>query len=315
MADGAGNREALDPRSLRKNPNNPRRYFNDEQLDLLKTSIQEISILVPLIVYEDPEEAQRYVLMDGERRWRCALDLGLDEVPVNVIPTPSPLENLVRMFNIHSVREEWPLISIALSLREVINISGEDMESRLAEMTGLTRSTVRRAKRLLGLPSSELTLIQNEAHLDRAQQVHREDLYLEIEAAESVVRNELPEIGDRYPRDEIIRKFAEKREQGTLRAVTEFRDIGKLVKAADNDLVRREDVLRAVSTLIVDVDATPSRVFNEFAAGAYEQQSAARKAELLRETLDAVTITGEISAGFRTALEALQATIQRLLGQ
>jgi ParB family transcriptional regulator, chromosome partitioning protein len=314
MADGAGNREALDPGSLRRNPNNPRRYFNDEQLDLLKTSIQEIGILVPLIVYEDPEKAQHYVLMDGERRWRCALDLGLDEVPVNVIPVPSQLENLVRMFNIHSVREEWPLISIALSLREVIEISGEDMESRLAKMTGLTRSTVRRAKRLLGLPSAELTLIQDEAHLDRSQQVHREDLYLEIEAAESVVRSELPEISERYPRDQIIRKFAEKREQGTLRAVTEFRDVGKLVKAADDDLVAREDVVRAVSTLIEDVDATPSSVFDQLAAGAYEQQSAARKAELLRDTLNAVAVTSEMSAGLRAALEALQATIQRLLG-
>jgi hypothetical protein len=151
--------------------------------------------------------------------------------------------------------------------------------------------------------------------LDRTQQVHREDLYLEIEAAESVVRSELPEIGERYPRDQIIRKFAEKREQGTLRAVTEFRDVGKLVKAADDDLVGRDDVVRAVSSLIEDVDATPSRVFDELAAGAYEQQSAARKAELLRDTLDAVSVTGEMSAGLRAALEALQVTIQRLLGE
>jgi ParB family chromosome partitioning protein len=307
MANGAGQREALDPGALRENPNNPRRYFNDEQLDLLKTSIQEIGILVPLIVYEDPEEPQRYVLMDGERRWRCSLDLGLDEVPVNVIPVPSPLENLVRMFNIHSVREEWPLISIALSLRQVIEISGENMESRLAEMTGLTRSTVRRAKRLLGLPSTELGLIQDEAHLDRAQQVHREDLYLEIDTAESVVRSELPEVGGRYPREQIIRKFAEKRERGKLRAVTEFRDVGKLVKAAENDLVGRDDVIQAVTTLIDDVDATPSEVFREFAAGAYQ--------ELLRETLEEATIGAELSSGLREALEALKATIHRLLGQ
>jgi len=168
----------IDPWSIRRNPNNPRRYFNDEQLDLLRTSVQEVGILVPLIAYEDPDEPGSFVLMDGERRWRCALDLGLDAVPASTIAPPTPLDNLLRMFNIHSVREDWPLIAVALSLREVIRISGEERESRLAERTGLTRATVRRAKRLLNLPDRELELIQAEAHLDRSQQVHREDLYL-----------------------------------------------------------------------------------------------------------------------------------------
>jgi ParB family chromosome partitioning protein len=314
MEHGAGQRESLDPTTLNKNPHNPRRYFNDEQLDLLRTSIQEVGILVPLIVYEDPNGVGRFILMDGERRWRCALDLGLDDVPVNIIPAPTPLDNLLRMFNIHSVREEWPLISIALSLQSVIEISGENREVQLAQMTGLTRSTVRRAKRLLSLPSSELELIQNEAHLDRSQQVHREDLYLEIQAAESVIRNELPEVARQYRPERIIRSFAAKREQNTLRAVTEFRDVGKLVKAADDDLVRRADVVNAVETLIDDVAATPSGVFDALAARAYEQQSAARKSELLQVTLDALNVEGELSASLRDSLLALEATIQRLLG-
>jgi ParB family transcriptional regulator, chromosome partitioning protein len=313
MAHSAGQREVLDPTTLSKNPHNPRRYFNDEQLDLLRTSIQEVGILVPLIVYEDPDVAERFILMDGERRWRCALDLGLDEVPVNVIEAPSPLDNLLRMFNIHSVREEWPLISIALSLKSVIEISGEDRESQLAQMTGLTRSTVRRAKRLLSLPPGELDLIQNEAHLDRSQQVHREDLYLEIEAAESVIRNELPEIAARYSRDQIIRSFAEKREQNELRAVTEFRDVGKLVKAADDDLVSRADIVRAVGTLIDDVAATPSAIFHDLAEIGFEQQSAARKAELLQATLESLQVTGTLATGLRDALLALEDTIHRLL--
>ena len=313
MGPGAGQREVLDPTVLSKNPYNPRRYFNDEQLDLLRTSIQEVGILVPLIVYEDPESARQFILMDGERRWRCALDLGLDEVPVNVIEAPSPLDNLLRMFNIHSVREEWPLISIALSLQSVIEISGEDRESHLAQMTGLTRSTVRRAKRLLNLPATELELIQGEAHLDRSQQVHREDLYLEIEAAESVIRNELPEIAAQYSRAEIIRSFAAKREQDELRAVTEFRDVGKLIKAADDDLVSRADVVRAVGTLIDDVTATPSEVFNNLAAVGFEQQSAARKTELLQATLQDLEVHGTLATNLREALLALEQTIHRLL--
>jgi ParB family transcriptional regulator, chromosome partitioning protein len=166
MANSSSTLLEIDPSQLQKNPNNPRRYFNDDRLDLLRTSIQEVGVLVPLIVYRNPEDDDRYVLMDGERRWISAVDLGLDTVPANVIPAPSELDNLLRMFNIHAVREDWPLISVALSLREVMEISKETRESRLAEMTGLTRSTVRRAKRLLTLPDEELRLIQAEAHLD-----------------------------------------------------------------------------------------------------------------------------------------------------
>src|SRR5438132_13001827 len=108
MASQVGELARIDPHVIGRNPNNPRRFFNDERLDLLRTSLQEIDVLVPLIVYPHPLEQGRYILMDGERRWRCALDLGLSTVPVNVISAPTPLENLLQMFNIHSVREDWP---------------------------------------------------------------------------------------------------------------------------------------------------------------------------------------------------------------
>src|SRR5665647_961505 len=117
MTTQTGQLAEIRPDQIDKNPNNPRRYFNDERLDLLRTSIQEVGILVPLIVYGSPGQVERYVLMDGERRWRCSVDLALQTVPVNIIPAPNPLDNLLRMFNIHNVREDWPLISVALSLR------------------------------------------------------------------------------------------------------------------------------------------------------------------------------------------------------
>ena len=61
----------IDPELIEPNPRNPRRYFNEERLDLLRTSIQEVGILVPLIAYRRTVgDGDRYVLMDGERRWR-----------------------------------------------------------------------------------------------------------------------------------------------------------------------------------------------------------------------------------------------------
>lgn len=305
----------VDPSSIKPNPNNPRRYFNEERLDLLRTSIQEVGILVPLIVYEDPETTNRYVLMDGERRWRCSMDLGLEQVPVNVIPTPDKLDNLLRMFNIHNVREDWPLISVALSLRDVMMESGESGEKRLSELTGVTRSSIRRAKRLLSLPEQEIDLIRNEAHLDRASQVHREDLYLEIEAAESVLRKAAPSFAARHTRAEIIRAFAAKAESKTLRAVTDFRLLAKLSKALETDMVENDMIDYALDELVNDVSVTPQEVYENFAAHGYRQQTLARKTELLVSDLRVVIEDGEMSSNLVDELRVLHDLIEQIIGE
>jgi ParB family transcriptional regulator, chromosome partitioning protein len=303
----------IDPQAIQKNPHNPRLYFNDEKLDQLRTSLQEKGVLVPLIVYEDPEKRGSYVLMDGERRWRSAQDLGFDQVPVQVIPPPDPVENLVQMFNIHSVREEWSLVAIALALQQLMQMTGEDRESRLADMTGLTRSTVRRAKRLLSLPQKELELIQAEAPLDRNEQVHRVDLYLEIERAESVLRRSIPEIEDLFSRPKIIRQFARKREEGDLQNVTDFRAVGKLAEAAKNELVDRQQVVSAVTNLIEDVNLNPPDVYERVAALAVQQQELARRAELLGESLGSIEVKDQLSSNLERQLLSLRRQIDKLL--
>jgi ParB family chromosome partitioning protein len=306
--------DMVDPESLTKNPNNPRRFFNEERLDILKTSLQEVGVLVPLIVYRSADDASRYVLMDGERRWRCALDLAFSEVPVNIIAKPSPLDNLLRMFNIHNVRDDWPLISVALSLKEVMQLSGESGEKRLAEITGLTRATVRRAKRILSLPDDEIELIQGEAHLDRHLQVHREDLYLEIEAAESVLMSALPELRAEFDRPEVIRRFAEKAESDSLNAVTDFRYVGRLVKAADDDIVGRDIVLNAARELVRDPQLSPKTMFERVAAQGYKQQTVQRKAELLfSDLLDLASERQELSQSLARRLRELRTLLDEML--
>ncbi|WP_420627019.1 ParB/RepB/Spo0J family partition protein [Candidatus Poriferisodalis sp.] len=303
--------DSLDPVAIDPNPNNPRKYFNEDKLDLLRTSIQEVGILVPLIVCRSVKE-HRFVLMDGERRWRCSIDLGLATVPANIIETPSRLDNLLRMFNIHNVREDWPLVSVALSLRNVIEETCEHRESRLAELTGLTRSTVRRAKRILSLPEFEIELIQNEAHLDRNNQVHREDLYLEIEAAESVLRNRLSEISEEYGRDRIIRQFAAKAEEQSLTAVTDFRYVGKLLKMMNEGYIERAEVVLAARRLVAETSLSPRDLFEEVAAARYEQHSLDRKAERMTVELDSLT-GQQLAESLRERLIGLRDSITRLL--
>ena len=94
----AENVKLISPLKLDKNRDNPRLIFHQDELEQLEQSIAEQGILVPLTVYRD---GKRFCLLDGERRWRCALKLGLDSVPVIVQPKPDRMLNLMMMFATH----------------------------------------------------------------------------------------------------------------------------------------------------------------------------------------------------------------------
>ncbi len=137
------------------NPHNPRLIFEPRELDELKNSISKVGILVPLTVYKNEKAFPKtqYVILDGERRWRCAKELRLQTIPANVIDEPKDItQNILFMFNIHHFRKEWALFPTALKLEVIIEKLGTDQESILSEFTGVSRSTIRRCKSLLWYP-------------------------------------------------------------------------------------------------------------------------------------------------------------------
>src|SRR3954462_7534214 len=68
--------EAISP-----NPNNPRRRFDDAQLDELAQSLRDKGLLQPLVV-RPRAEGEGFEIVAGERRWRAAQRAGLHELPV-----------------------------------------------------------------------------------------------------------------------------------------------------------------------------------------------------------------------------------------
>jgi len=133
------------------NPHNPRTLFDREPLDTLRASIAKVGILVPLTVYWD-DDATTYVILDGQRRWMCAKELALPKVPVNHVAKPTLVQNIVTMFQIHKLREDWELMPTALKLEVLMGEMRERNDRRLAELTGLDRAVVSRCKKLLSYP-------------------------------------------------------------------------------------------------------------------------------------------------------------------
>lgn len=105
------NVELIDPAKVIPNPDNPRLIFRRKELEELEQSIASQGILVPLTVYQD---GKRYVLLDGERRWRCARKLSLHRVPVIVQRKPERMQNIMMMFAIHNARRDWDPLPTAL---------------------------------------------------------------------------------------------------------------------------------------------------------------------------------------------------------
>jgi len=86
------------------NKNNPRLEFPQDELDRLADSIDQEGILVPIVVYE---KNQKFVLVDGERRFLCARELGLETIPALITSERTERDVLQQMFNIHLIREPW----------------------------------------------------------------------------------------------------------------------------------------------------------------------------------------------------------------
>ena len=129
------------------NPDQPRREFDEEELQALADSISVHGIIQPLTVRELP--SGYYQIIAGERRWRAARLANLSDVPVVVIEADDKkamelalIENLQRQ-DLNPVEE-------ALGYQVLIEEYGLTQEEA-ASRVGKSRPTVANALRLLGL--------------------------------------------------------------------------------------------------------------------------------------------------------------------
>lgn len=130
------------------NPHNPRGLFDRRPMDVLRESISRVGILVPLTVYKESSTG-RYIILDGQRRWMCAQEVPLKKVPVNEVPEPGLVQNIVTMFQIHKLREDWELMPTALKVEVLMNEIADRNNARLAELTGLEEAVIVRCKKLI----------------------------------------------------------------------------------------------------------------------------------------------------------------------
>ena len=142
---------------IEPNPNQPRRDFDDEELEALAESIRQHGIIQPLTVREMPNGY--YQIIAGERRWRASRLAELDEVPVVIMEADDRkamelalIENLQRQ-DLNPVEE-------AQGYDALINRYGMTQEEA-AERVGKSRPAVANALRLLSLSQPVLEKLKS----------------------------------------------------------------------------------------------------------------------------------------------------------
>jgi len=136
---------------IARNPRQPRRKFDADELRQLTESIRQHGVLQPLMIAQQ-EAGGDYVLIAGERRLQAARQAGLTTVPAVVrVATDEQLLVLALIENLQ--REDLNPLEAAEGYRQLADEFGLSHEA-IADQVGKSRSTITNALRLLQLPEA-----------------------------------------------------------------------------------------------------------------------------------------------------------------
>jgi ParB family chromosome partitioning protein len=145
-ADSSSLREVL-VEQVQPNPMQPRSYFDEEALDALTTSVDQVGVLQPVLVRE--VSPGQYELIAGERRWRAAQRAGLTSIPA-LVRSADSTESLEHALveNLH--RENLNPLEEAAAYQQLLDEFGLKQDE-VAKRVGKSRSTIANTVRLLQL--------------------------------------------------------------------------------------------------------------------------------------------------------------------
>ena len=175
--------------SVEPNPYQPRTEFDPSALEELAQSIRQQGIITPVTVRRMPDG--KYQLIAGERRWRAARMVGLDEMPAYVrSATDNQVREMALVENIQ--RSDLGAMDVALAYRQLIE-ECQLTHEELSEKVGKDRSTITNYLRLLNLPAeTQLALGQDKISMAHARALAGvEDVERHLEILHTVLERHL----------------------------------------------------------------------------------------------------------------------------
>tara|TARA_Y100000389_G_scaffold96392_1_gene93058 strand:- start:3752 stop:4597 length:846 start_codon:yes stop_codon:yes gene_type:complete len=137
----------------------PRKIFNEENLNDLTNSIRERGVIQPIIVRTSNDNNSKYEIIAGERRWLAARKAGLHEIPIVVVDADD-LKSLEFAIVENVQRSDLNPLEEALGYKRLIDEFSYDQE-KVSKFIGKSRSYITNSLRLLNLPSEIIKLVEN----------------------------------------------------------------------------------------------------------------------------------------------------------
>ena len=137
----------------------PRKNFDEDNLNDLVNSIKERGVIQPIIVRKSDSNNSKYEIIAGERRWLAARKAGLHEIPV-VITQVDDLKSLEFAIVENVQRHDLNPLEEAQGYKRLIDEFSYDQE-KVSKFIGKSRSYITNSLRLLNLPPEVLKFVEN----------------------------------------------------------------------------------------------------------------------------------------------------------
>ena len=136
----------------------PRKNFDEENLEDLTNSIKERGVIQPIIVRKSVSENFKYEIIAGERRWLAARKAGLHDIPV-VVTEADDLKSLEFAIVENVQRHDLNPLEEAQGYKRLIDEFSYDQD-KVSKFIGKSRSYITNSLRLLNLPNEVLKLVE-----------------------------------------------------------------------------------------------------------------------------------------------------------
>ena len=136
----------------------PRKNFDEENLNDLVNSIKERGVIQPIIVRKSNIDNSKYEIIAGERRWLAAQKAGLHDIPV-VVTDADDLKSLEFAIVENVQRHDLNPLEEAQGYKRLIDEFAYDQD-KVSKFIGKSRSYISNSLRLLNLPKEVLDFVE-----------------------------------------------------------------------------------------------------------------------------------------------------------
>lgn len=147
----------IDINKIYANPDQPRKVFDGEKIEVLSSSIKNYGVLQPIVV--KPDDSGKYMIIAGERRYRASKKAKLKEMPAVI--KDIPMKDLMEIALIENLqREDLNAIEEALAYKSLIDHYNVTQEE-ISEAVGKSRPHITNTLRLLNLSKEVMSMVED----------------------------------------------------------------------------------------------------------------------------------------------------------